>query len=408
MTTYRFAGFALSLIVATFASAQGKPGEGLPTLIRSNEQLGTRLLNSMHMASPDQNVAIAPPPITLMFALFRADAREETDKILGWDSALDLRYSSRMFIGALDSGPSDPPKPEKLLGNQSLMPAGEDSIWMANAIVYRTPKVKEVFAPYFVRNSQRFYHLDFVNIGDRKPQSEDLRQATRGLALATLPAFDIGNDFAYVGSLHLSCSWQGNLFVLNPEIDGDFAVRSGGTKPVHMMDGEKDFFDHAQTDEFEAITLPCSIGSMTVVMPAQEKSIEDLSQKIVSNPSLVSAALHREFGAVVMPSFDFAFHSELRPVLERYGFKSLFGVMRQIILVPESHLTEVNQSGRIRADRAGVYAEASTLGGGILGGIMGGPTPFHMVVNRPFLFFVHDDAANILLFAGVVMDPTQN
>jgi len=34
--------------------------------------------------------------------------------------------------------------------------------------------------------------------------------------------------------------------------------------------------------------------------------------------------------------------------------------------------------------------------------------PFHMVVNRPFLFFVRDNVTNSLLFAGAVMDPSKH
>jgi serine protease inhibitor len=31
--------------------------------------------------------------------------------------------------------------------------------------------------------------------------------------------------------------------------------------------------------------------------------------------------------------------------------------------------------------------------------------PFHMVLNRPFLFIVRDNVTNALLFVGVMMNP---
>jgi serpin B len=379
-------------------------------LVRSNEQFGIRLLNSLHAASPQRNLAVAPLPVTLMFAMFHMDSYKENEAVLGWNPELDLRYSSRMLLGAFDAARPEPPKPVKITSSPTpIMSAGEDALWITNAIVYRTPiDVKDVFAPHFVREAQTFYGTRLVDLRDRKPGSEDLQEAMRGLELSKLPAFSTGDDFAVTSALHLGCRWKGNLFVLNAESDGDFAVRSGTTKRVRMMNGETELFDHAKTDDFEAVSLPCHLASMTVVVPAAGTSLEDLALKIATDPSVVTVALRRELGSVNMPSFELDAQNELRPLLEAYGFKSVFQGMKRIILVDDSKLIEVNQSVHIRVDRSGIYADAGTLGGGILGGVLGGPKPFRMIVDRPFLFFVHDKAANVLLFAGVVTDPSQD
>jgi len=34
-----------------------------------------------------------------------------------------------------------------------------------------------------------------------------------------------------------------------------------------------------------------------------------------------------------------------------------------------------------------------------------GPDPFHVLLDRPFLFFVRETTTNALLFAGALMDP---
>jgi len=56
--------------------------------------------------------------------------------------------------------------------------------------------------------------------------------------------------------------------------------------------------------------------------------------------------------------------------------------------VPGSYLSEVNQSVDIAVDRSG-------------------PNPFHVKLDRPFLFLIRDNTTNVLLFIGAVTDPNQ-
>jgi serine protease inhibitor len=46
--------------------------------------------------------------------------------------------------------------------------------------------------------------------------------------------------------------------------------------------------------------------------------------------------------------------------------------------------------------------------GAVYGGVVGGQEPFHVKLDRPFVFLVRDQTTNVLLFIGAVMDPTDN
>lgn len=71
-----------------------------------------------------------------------------------------------------------------------------------------------------------------------------------------------------------------------------------------------------------------------------------------------------------------------------------------------SKLQGVAQKVEIIVDENGIHADAGTIIAGVYGGIMAGPpTPFHMRLNRPFLFIVRDNVTDALLFTGVVMNP---
>jgi len=71
----------------------------------------------------------------------------------------------------------------------------------------------------------------------------------------------------------------------------------------------------------------------------------------------------------------------------------------------ESRVTDFAQTVVFGADKHGIHADAETLVGAIPLGIMMGPDPFHVLLDRPFLFFVRETTTNALLFAGALMDP---
>jgi len=69
----------------------------------------------------------------------------------------------------------------------------------------------------------------------------------------------------------------------------------------------------------------------------------------------------------------------------------------------ELSLQGVFQSADIEVNREGIRANAATVVNGIYGGICGGLCKaIHMVVNRPFLFFIRDNQTGTLLFIGSV------
>jgi serpin B len=72
-------------------------------------------------------------------------------------------------------------------------------------------------------------------------------------------------------------------------------------------------------------------------------------------------------------------------------------------------LTGVAQKTEITLDENGIRADSGTIISGVIGGITAPgakpPPPFHMILDRPFLFIVRDNATKALIFEGAVMNP---
>lgn len=92
------------------------------------------------------------------------------------------------------------------------------------------------------------------------------------------------------------------------------------------------------------------------------------------------------------------------------GVRRIFETNTLVNMAPQRDggiLRGVAQKTEITVDENGIRADSGTVGHGVFGGMMGALQPFHMTLNRPFLFFIRDSVTGALLFAGAVMDPTQ-
>lgn len=178
-----------------------------------------------------------------------------------------------------------------------------------------------------------------------------------------------------------------------------------------MMDSEMENYYYAKTADFEAAVVPGGSAYMLVVLPEKGKAPGQLLSDLAGHPGLVDRQLSMQVGHMVLPEFNFVFESDARQALEVLGVHGVFQILGRGVVNTEDPVwvQEVRQKVDIGVDRQGIRVDAGTVTTGLVGGIMGGgPPPFSMYVNRPFLFFVRDNTTNALLFAGVVADPGQH
>jgi serpin B len=382
--------------------------------LRSNDKFAMNLLTIVHEGDPDRNVTVAPLPLSLTFAALMdgstdSKSTHEIATAFQWDGMSTLNSASRMLLARFEK-----PKPRsgqsasKSQGAAELssLPSGKpEESWISAAFLYR---VEGSLSQNFIDRVKYDFGFDFRPAGVRASQSEVL--AKNWDSSLPMPVVTGRNDFWITSFTHLRTSWMGNTFVGAKREKHDFRLQSGSIIRADFLKSEFNVYPHARTEDFEAVVLSCWEASILLVVPAQDRDIGQLESALTNDPRMIESLLARTVGDVQLPPFHFTYEGDLRNFLEKMGVRSIFnsGSNTLQFMVPGEGgvLRGVVQKSEIAVDEEGIRADAGTIFHGIYGGIMGNPAaPFHLILDRPFLFIVRDRVTNALLFTGIVMNP---
>jgi serine protease inhibitor len=411
--------FAIALLFAINAASllpQTIPGHEFSEIIASNELFGRKLLSELHAAAPDKNVVISPLPVSFAFApLTEAIVDSETlgqiNSAFEWRDIAMNRGAARLLSAAFKQPPPARPRPHPQVSKltwQLMNQESPEKLWISTLFTYRG---RDALSPRFVDMGARYFGLKFKSLpwnSTQRPSSllDDSSAAT--------PESPKGrNDFWITSTTHLRTAWADNTFALGKRVNGDFFPKPGQPESVPMLISELNAYSHQKTQAFESVVFVARSAYIQVVLPSEEVSLQDLESKLVRDPSLLDPPPNRELGYIEIPKFNFEFKADVRGALEKMGVNSVFTTNLALAELVSGDkgalLNDVSQKTNIEFNELGIRADAETVTNGVYCGIMGDqPNPFHMLVNRPFLFFIRDNLTNSLLFAGAVMDPLKH
>jgi serine protease inhibitor len=399
------------------AVAQVQPGESLQQFLRGNDKFGLKLLAESHADSP-KNAVVAPLSLTILLSAIEANSwrdetREQLQQLFGWERGIQPGIPSKMMLAAME-----PPKVKQLAPGTKQpkeQPWEGESLWIANRLLYRSKKDKPpLLERWFLQNAKTQFGLELVDVGDRQPTAEDL-QASRG-ETGRIPEVSPLDQVWLSSGTHLRQTWE-ELFMESQPHPGEFRTEAGQSQTVQRVDSVLKDLGHVKTDRFEAVTLPCGRISMIAVLPRQGMKIHELEQVLATEPDALKP-MKPSLGAVTMPIFTVRATMHLEDTLKAMGVKDIFenleGVVREDMRfgpkgsydVPVAAVTDIGQTIDFTADKHGIHADAETVIGTIPLGLMMAQDSFHVVLNRPFVFLVRENATGALLFAGALMDPS--
>merc|ERR1711862_939150 len=195
-----------------------------------------------------------------------------------------------------------------------------------------------------------------------------------------------------------------------------FRVREGVNKNVDIMT-QTNLFQYKYNYDFQSqiISLPYRDEnfSMIVILPFEEgnEKVNEVINKVLTIPSdlnTIIRGMEETEVDIFLPKFKLSYKSELVNVLQKKGLTNLFqnGDFSRISDDEELEVSDIVHETKIEVNEVGSEAAGVT---GILLGVRSGPSANveQMVVDRPFVFVIHDKQNNIPLFIGKIASPTE-
>jgi serpin B len=370
-----------------------------PSLPTSGADFSRNLFARVATHHPTDNVVLSPFSAWVALAMATAGARGATrDALL---STLDLVGWDQ---GSLDSSFRELLANEsRALPNVTLSTA--DSLWIDSTF---SPSVNERYpktvldayrGDVFTRDFRSPSTVDDINAWAAARTSGEIQrvidQPPSGLALLLMNAVYFRGDWA-------------SPFDANGTTPANFTRADGTVVQAPMMTcapcGQA---YHAGRNGFDVARLPYQDDqlAMYVLLPNGSTPLDHLISSW--SPEDLDAATRGGPVEVKLPRFNLSTSAVLTSDVEAMGASLAFGDMADLSgIAPGLKVSSVAQSALMRVNETGTVAAAVTTVGVKEDCVCPPPEPYHFVADHPFVVVLRDDATGVVLFVGLVRDPT--
>jgi serpin B len=213
----------------------------------------------------------------------------------------------------------------------------------------------------------------------------------------------MGTDWVIGNACYFKGNWQ-IPFKVSQTKNETFNTAAGKPVTVPFMRNELMYRFNGHQD-FTLLAIPY-VGnrfSFVICMPSGNNSVAQLMEVLDENKffTLLSTARKTKL-TLHLPKFTLREKYDLIGIYESWGVSEPFSPQANFngITDRSSEIREFWHSVFIQVDEKGTEAAAVTAAASYRS------MPEHYVVNKPFFFAVVDEINQIILFAGVVNDPT--
>jgi serpin B len=363
------------------------------------------------LARKPGNIVISPYSIGTAMAMARAGARGETalqmTKVLGHTLPLGATDSANAALLAKLAGyakTSEPERSVKLLAANALMvtPVGGQAISQPFRALVRDKYGAAV---------HEGADLDTVNSW--------VREKTQGKIDRILDKLDPDAAAVILNAVYLKAPWA-SAFHKTATRDEDFHLSSAKTVRVKTMH-QRESFALAEGARYRAIRLDYverSLG-MVIVLPNDVDGLGAATDELDA-PKLASLLAELRGGrhtpvALALPRFKAELRVGLAPLFKAAGMTLAFdrkaadfsGMLGERADRNLLHIGDIQHRAVIEVTEPGTEAAAATAVVMTKRSLLL-PDAVPFVVDRPFLFYVVDDASGAILFQGRIVDPRQS
>jgi len=160
----------------------------------------------------------------------------------------------------------------------------------------------------------------------------------------------------------------------------------------------------------QGVELPYGNGqySMLVLLPSQNTLVTDFVKSLADEDTLgeIYSGFVKRKTNLYLPKFKFSYQNKLNDELSRLGMGVAFSNQADFRGVAKRDLSvdEVKQKAFIEVNEEGTEAAAVTSVGVSVTSM---PMVRTLKFDRPFVFFIRENNCGLILFTGIVNDPSK-
>ena len=395
------------------------------------------------LAASPKNIAVSPYSIGSAMAMALAGARgataaemanalhqtlprsameDENARVLatlnGYDKSATppqcpagMTLKSEQCVGPRVSGGCN--FPARLDGSQCTTPpkyAPSAKLAVANSLML-TKAGGKISPDYIKLVKSKFGAEVFRNAGLAEVNSW-VKRKTEGKIEKILDVLDPSARAVLLNAVYFKAAWL-SVFDKNNTRDEDFSLAAATKVRVPTMHRTGSYAVTMQPD-FRAIRLPYALPSLGMIIVVPEK-IDGVGEVGAQFDPAKLENLRQGFQSqrveLALPRFKLAYAADLIPPFEAAGIKLAFtdkadfsGMTGRPVSEGSLKIGQIAHRAVVEVDETGTEAAAATA-------VVMMPTaampsqPVVFKVDRPFLFYLVDDATGAVLFQGRVNDP---
>ena len=382
-------------------------GTDIGSLVDGDTEFALELYRELIADDPDANLFLSPYSISLALAMALPGARGQT-----WDELAELLRADEgedwhRARNALDRDlRRDRPTIDE------LMPLELDitnSLWGQADYPFLDDYLDTLARSYGAEVNT----VDFVTAAEeaRAAINQWTADATNDRIEELIPedAIDDMTRLVLVNAIFFHANWV-NQFDPDKTTDGAFSTADGSEVTVPMMQ-QSIRTDYGEGDGWSAVRLPYAGEASMLVIAPDEGRFDEIGGGLDSEQlGQIRSQISDHQVDLAMPRFEFRSQLSLPDVLQRLGMVEAFEEPRGdsgadftgIVDARELFVADVVHEAFVSVDEEGTEAAAATA---MIFGATSAPPPATLILDRPFIFLIQDDATGAILFIGQVTDP---
>lgn len=366
--------------------------------ISSQMRLSVDLFRSSVLEGKDKNVLISPLSVQLALAMTAngasGETREKMEKLLGGDISIEnLNGYLYLYVKTL---PSD----------------NKYKLEIANSIWFRDDENRLTVEKNFLQTNANYYGAQAYKSPFDAQTLKDINnwvgEHTDGMIDEIIKEIDPDTVMYLINALVFDAEWK-NVYEKSDIYDGFFTAISGDKRAVKMMNSEESkYLDDGKATGFIK-DYKDSKYSFAALLPGEDVDIYEYIAGLTGE-SLLNTLKNVQSGIVMAacPKFSYEYELSMKGILADLGMASAFDGGRADFakLAKSSYgnifIGDVLHKTFISVDELGTQAGAVTKVEVKDEGLL--MSDKVVILDRPFVYMIIDNSANLPIFIGTVMD----